>query len=345
MSNIKQKLTVAAVETSTTAAAAATAVAITAGSPAAAALAAIPIMAKTVVECLLDLGRATEARQTRECQFTEEFKRQIEAIMRRLAEVSTEAERIKWRMLNYDVRTMYRLLRVNDEVRERRDQLVHPSYARPELLATAPNQLWSWDITKLPGPAKWTHFHLYVILDVFSRYVVGWMVAERESSALAEQLIKTTLQRQGILRGQLTLHADRGASMRAKPVALLLSDLGVTKTHSRPHTSDDNPYSEAHFKTLKYRPGCPQRFGSVQHARQWAQELMLWYNTDHHHSALGLMTPEAVHYGRAPELRQHRQQVLCAAFAAHPQRFVRGTPTPPNLPTQVWINQPKETTP
>jgi putative transposase len=242
-------------------------------------------------------------------------------------------------------RTMYRLLRVNGEVRERRDQLRHPSYPRPELLATAPNQLWSWDITKLPGPTKWTHFHLYVILDVFSRYVVGWMVAERESSALAEQLIATTLERQGILPGQLTLHADRGASMRSKPVALLLSDLGVTKTHSRPHTSDDNPYSEAQFKTLKYRPGCPVRFGSVQHARQWAQELMRWYNTDHHHSALGLMTPEAMHHGRATELRQHRQQVLHQAFAAHPQRFVRGTSTPPKLPTQVWINQPKETTP
>lgn len=242
-------------------------------------------------------------------------------------------------------RTMYRLLQRNGEVRERRDQLIHPSYPRPELLATEPNQLWSWDITKLPGPSKWSHFHLYVILDVFSRYVVGWMVAERESSALAEQLIKTTLERQAIPPGQLTLHADRGASMRSKPVALLLSDLGVTKTHSRPHTSDDNPYSEAHFKTLKYRPGCPQRFGSVQHARQWASELIHWYNTVHHHSALGLMSPDAVHHGHAPELRQHRQQVLCSAFAAHPQRFVRGTPMPPKLPTQVWINQPKETTP
>jgi len=243
------------------------------------------------------------------------------------------------------VRTMYRLLRRHGEVRERRDQLRHPSYPRPELLATGPNQLWSWDITKLPGPSKWTHFHLYVILDVFSRYVVGWMVAERESSALAEQLIKATCERQQIRPGQLTLHADRGASMRGKPVALLLSDLGVTKTHSRPHTSDDNPYSEAHFRTLKYRPGCPPRFGSVQHARQWACELMGWYNTAHHHSALGLMTPEVVHHGRAPQLRQHRQQVLCNAFAAHPQRFVRGAPIPPKLPTQVWINQPKETTP
>lgn len=241
-------------------------------------------------------------------------------------------------------RTMYRLLRTHGEVRERRDQLRHPSYARPELLATAPNQLWSWDITKLPGPRKWTHFHLYVILDVFSRYVVGWMVAERESSALAEQLIKQTCERQGIRPGQLTLHADRGSSMRSKPVALLLADLGVTKTHSRPHTSNDNPYSEAQFKTLKYRPGCPPRFGSVQHARQWAAELLRWYNTDHHHSALGLMTPEAMHHGQAPKLREQRQQVLISAFAAHPQRFVRGVPSPPKLPTEVWINQPKPPT-
>lgn len=239
-------------------------------------------------------------------------------------------------------RTMYRLLRSHGEVRERRDQLRHPSYQRPELLATAPNQLWSWDITKLLGPVKWSHFHLYVILDVFSRYVVGWMVAERESSALAEQLIAQTCERQGIAPGQLTLHADRGASMRSKPVALLLSDLGVTKTHSRPHTSDDNPYSEAQFKTLKYRPGCPPRFGSAQHARQWAAELMRWYNTEHHHSALGYMTPQATHHGRATALRQQRQHVLCAAFAAHPLRFVRGEPTPAKLPTQVWINQPKE---
>jgi len=164
-------------------------------------------------------------------------------------------------------RTMYRLLASHGEVGERRAQLRHPSYQRPELLATGPNQLWSWDITKLPGPTKWTHYHLYVILDLFSRCVVGWMVAERESSTLAEQLIAATCTRQSIRPGQLTLHADRGASMRSKPVALLLADLGVTKTHSRPHTSDDNPYSEAHFKTLKYQPGCPIRFGSVQHAR------------------------------------------------------------------------------
>ena len=239
-------------------------------------------------------------------------------------------------------RTMYRLLSANGEVRERRNQLRHPSYARPELLATAPNQLWSWDITKLPGPTKWCRFHLYVILDVFSRYVVGWMVADRESSTLAEQLIKQTCERQGIRPGQLTLHADRGSSMRSKTVALLLADLGVTKTHSRPYTSDDNPYSEAQFKTLKYRPGCPVRFGSVQHARQWAAELMNHYNCEHHHSGIGLLTPEAVHHGKALKLREQRQHVLYAAFDAHPERFVRGTPTAPKLPTEVWINQPKQ---
>jgi putative transposase len=237
-------------------------------------------------------------------------------------------------------RTMYRVLAAHSEVKERRDQLRHPSYQRPELLATGPNQLWSWDITKLPGPAKWSYFYLYVILDVFSRYVVGWMVAPCESSALAEQLIQTSYQRQQIKPGQLTLHADRGASMRSKPVALLLSDLGVTKTHSRPYTSDDNPYSEAQFRTLKYRPGFPQRFGSLLHARQCAEELVDWYNTEHHHSGLGLMTPQQVHYGLAAELHQRRQQVLQAAYLQHPERFVRGLPKPPPLPTQVWINKP-----
>jgi len=239
-------------------------------------------------------------------------------------------------------RTMYRILEANGQVRERREQLRHPTYQRPELLATAPNQLWSWDITKLPGPAKWTYFHLYVILDVYSRYVVGWMVADRESDALAELLIAETCARQGIRPGQLTIHADRGASMKSKAVALLLADMGVTKTHSRPHTSDDNPYSEAQFKTLKYRPGCPKRFGSLQHARQWAVELLRWYNDEHRHSGIGLMTPKAVHYGQAIELRQRRAHVLQVAYAFHPERFVQGVPEPPPLPTKVWINQPKE---
>ena len=240
-------------------------------------------------------------------------------------------------------RTMYRILTEFEEVRERRDQLTHPNYAKPELLATAPNQLWSWDITKLLGPAKWTYFYLYVILDVFSRYVVGWMIAERETAALAETLIAETCAKQGIERDQLTLHADRGSSMRSKPVAFLLSDLGVTKTHTRPYTSNDNPYSEAQFKTLKYRPDFPDRFGSVVGARGWAQPFFQWYNHEHYHTGLNLMTPAMVHYGLADTVRDQRNQVLQAAYTAHPERFVRGVPTVPDLPREVWINPPAGT--
>jgi putative transposase len=240
-------------------------------------------------------------------------------------------------------RTMYRILNEFEEVHERRNQLTHPNYAKPELLATAPNQLWSWDITKLLGPAKWTYFYLYVILDVFSRYVVGWMIAERETAALAETLIAETCAKQGIARDQLTLHADRGSSMRSKPVALLLSDLGVTKTHTRPYTSNDNPYSEAQFKTLKYRPDFPDRFGSLVDARGWGQIFFDWYNNDHYHTGLNLMTPAMVHYGLAEMVRDQRNQVLQAAYVAHPERFVRGVPTIPDLPREVWINQPAGT--
>ncbi len=237
-------------------------------------------------------------------------------------------------------RTMYRILDEFEEVRERRNQLTHPSYTKPELLATAPNQLWSWDITKLLGPAKWTYFYLYVILDVFSRYVVGWMIAEREAASLAETLIAETCVKQGIPRDQLTLHADRGSAMRSKPVALLLSDLGVTKTHSRPYTSNDNPYSEAQFKTLKYRPDFPDRFGSLVDARGWAQPFFQWYNNEHYHTGLNLMTPVMVHYDRVDTVRDQRNQVLQAAYVAHPERFVRGVPTVPDLPREVWINPP-----
>ena len=238
-------------------------------------------------------------------------------------------------------RTMYRILAANQEVRERRDQLRHPPYARPQLLATAPNQLWSWDITKLLGPAKWTYFYLYVILDVFSRYVVGWMLAHRESAVLAEKLIRETCTRQGIKPGELTLHADRGSSMTSRPVALLLADLGVTKTHSRPHVSDDNPFSEAQFKTLKYRPEFPDRFGSIVDARAFCQVFFPWYNTEHHHSGIGLLTPEDVHLGRAASRVAARADALVAAYAAHPERFVRGVPQPAAAPTAVWINPPK----
>jgi putative transposase len=238
------------------------------------------------------------------------------------------------------IRTLYRILTGEGEARERRDQLTHPPYQKPQLLATGPNQLWSWDITKLLGPAKWTYFYLYVILDVFSRYVVGWMVADREGKELARQFIAETCGKQQIALGQLTIHADRGSSMTSKPVALLLADLGVTKTHSRPHVSDDNPFSESQFKTLKYRPGFPDRFGSKEHARSFCRQFFPWYNTEHHHSGLGLLTPEVVHTQRAEQVRNLRQHTLDAAFAAHPERFVRNPPQPPALPTEVWINPP-----
>lgn len=238
-------------------------------------------------------------------------------------------------------RTMYRILAENGEIRERRNQLRHPAYKKPELLATQPNQLWSWDITKLRGPAKWTYFYLYVIIDVFSRYVVGWMIADQESAALAETLIAETCDRQGIQPEQLTIHADRGSSMTSKSVALLLADLGVIKTHSRPHVSDDNPYSEAHFKTLKYQPDFPGSFGCLADARVWARRFFDWYNTQHHHTGIGLLTPADVHFGRAEAVRQQRQQVLALAFEKNPERFVKGPSRPPLLPAAVWINPPK----
>jgi putative transposase len=237
-------------------------------------------------------------------------------------------------------RTMYRILAANREVRERRDQLRHQNHPRPELLATRPNELWSWDITKLLGPQKWTYFYLYVILDVFSRYVVGWMVAHEESATLARKLIEETCRRQGIERDQLTLHADRGSSMTSKSVALLLADLGVTKTHSRPHVSNDNPFSESAFKTLKYRPGFPERFMHIESARAHGGPFFDWYNNEHHHGSLGLCTPRDVHYGLAARTLQRRADVLAAAFLAHPERFLRGRPVPAAPPDAVWINKP-----
>jgi putative transposase len=243
------------------------------------------------------------------------------------------------------IRTMYRILEQEGETRERRDQLVHPAYTKPELLATAANQLWSWDITKLLGPAKWTYFYLYVILDVFSRYVVGWMVAEGESAELAKRLISDTLGKQGIEPGQLTIHADRGSSMTSKPVAFLMADLGVTKTHSRPHVSDDNPYSESQFRTMKYRPGFPERFGSLQDARSYVRDFVAWYNEEHRHSGLGLLSPAVVHHGLAPAAIERRRGVLTAAYCAHPERFVRKSPEPLPAPTEVWINKPKSAPP
>jgi putative transposase len=239
------------------------------------------------------------------------------------------------------IRTMYRILDANKEIKERRNQLSHPVYQKPELLATASNQVWSWDITKLLGPVKWTYFYLYVIMDIFSRYVVGWMVAPAESAALAEKLISETYAKQNIEKGQLTIHADRGSSMKSKPVALLLSDLGVTKTHSRPHTSDDNPYSESQFKTLKYRPAFPERFGSIEDSRSFCQDFFPWYNKEHRHTGIGLLTPEAMHYGLAQDMQIARGKVLRAAYEVHPERFVKRIPVPPLVPEAAWINKPK----
>lgn len=239
------------------------------------------------------------------------------------------------------IRTMYRILEAAHEVRERRKQVRHPAYTKPELLATGPNQVWSWDITKLKGPGKWQHYHLYVILDIYSRYVVGWLIADRESVTLAQRLIAETLRKEGITRDQLVIHADRGASMHSKPVAQLLADLGVTKSHSRPHTSNDNPYSEAQFKTLKYRPDFPECFGSLEDARAFCRGFFRWYNREHYHSGIALLTPEVVHLGRADAVVQRRSAVLEAAYDANPQRFVRKKPTHPKLPAAAWINPPK----
>jgi len=239
------------------------------------------------------------------------------------------------------VRTMYRILKAeHGDVKERRKQVQRPVYEKPELLATKPNEVWSWDITKLKGPVKWTYFYLYVILDIFSRYVVGWMVAHRESAALAKRFIQETCIKQGIVSGQLTIHADRGSSMKSKCVAQLMADMGVTKTHNRPYVSNDNPYSESQFKTLKYCPQFPERFGSIQDSRSFCQEFFSWYNKEHRHSGIGLVTPEQVHYGIAQEIVQYRQQILQAAFEANPNRFKGKIPQPPQLPTAAWINRP-----
>ncbi len=238
------------------------------------------------------------------------------------------------------VATMYRLLRKHDEVHERRRQRQHPPAARPQLLARGPNQVWSWDITKLRGPRKWSYFYLYVILDIYSRYVVGWCIAEKENAQLAEALIQETLLRQKVVAGQLTLHADRGSAMTSKPVAALLVELGVTKSHSRPHTSDDTPVSESHFKTMKFRPEVPERFGCVEDARETFRALFLWYNQEHRHSGIAMLSPAMVHSGRAEQVVAARAQILTRAYQAHPQRFVHQAPTPELLAAEVWINPP-----
>ncbi len=240
------------------------------------------------------------------------------------------------------VSTMYRLLRARGEVRERRAQATHPSRVKPELVATAPNRVWSWDITKLAGPVKWSYFYLYSIIDIFSRYTVGWMVATAEAAPLAERLLAETIAKQGVDRDRLSIHADNGSSMASKPVALLLADLGVTKSHSRPHCSNDNPYSESQFKTLKYRPAFPDRFGSIEHARTFCADFYRWYNREHRHSGIGMHRPFDLHHGHASAVQDHRAQVLTGAYAAHPERFVRHRPVPLDLPQTAWINKPLE---
>jgi putative transposase len=240
------------------------------------------------------------------------------------------------------VRTMYRFLHnVHGDIKERRRHVKRPHFVKPELLATSPNQVWSWDITKLKGPAKWTYFYLYVILDIFSRYVVGWMIASREHGTLARNLIEDTCMKQKIEPEQLIIHSDRGPSMKSKTVALLLSDLGVTKSFNRPNVSNDNPFSEAQFKTLKYNQRFPGRFGSIQDARSFCQHFFNWYNKEHRHSGIGMVTPEQLHYGQAQEVYEKRCQVLLDAYEKNPNRFKNRVPKPYDLPTEAWINKPE----
>jgi putative transposase len=238
------------------------------------------------------------------------------------------------------VSTMYRILRAEHQVRERRRQARHPAASKPELLADGPNQVWSWDITKLAGPHKWTWFHLYVILDVYSRYAVGWLVAPRETGPLAKDLIAACAAAEGIEPRQLTLHADRGTSMTSQTVAQLLADLGVTRSHSRPHVSNDNPYSESQFKTLKHTPRFPERFANLAHARAFTDSFFEHYNHHHRHSGIGYHTPASVHHGHHEAIRQHRQAVLDHAYATQPHRF-RRPPQAPQVPTVAWINEPE----
>ena len=238
------------------------------------------------------------------------------------------------------VRTMYRLLREDQASRERRNQLRHPKYKKPELLATGPNQVWSWDITKLLGPQKWSYYYLYVILDIYSRYVTGWMLAHCESASLASRLIRQTVANQGVSEDQLTIHSDRGPSMASQSVAQLLASLGVVKSHSRPHVSNDNPFSESQFKTMKYRAEFPERFGGYEDALGYCRSFFKWYNDEHYHSGIGLLRPAMLHHGEAEKVIKDRVHVLQGAYAAHPERFVQGCPKPQALPTAVWINPP-----
>lgn len=237
-------------------------------------------------------------------------------------------------------RTMYRILEARKLVKQRRHQRKHPVYQKPELLATGPNQVWSWDITRIKGPQSWIFYELYVVIDIFSRYIVAWTIAERESGEQAKALIDSAFEWQGIKENELTVHSDRGKAMTSKCLADLYGELGIVRSLNRPHVSNDNPFSESQFKTLKYRPDYPERFGSIEDARAHMQRFFEWYNTEHHHSGLAMMTPEVVHYGKDKAVEKQRQAVMDAAHAAHPERFVNGTPKVNGAPKQVWINKP-----
>ena len=272
---------------------------------------------------------------------SEQERQQILAVLRSpeycdLAPAQVWAQLLDDGIYYCSIRTMYRLLAIAGENRERRRQRTHPANKKPELCATRPNQVWSWDITKLRGPERGVYYDLFVIIDIYSRYVVAWMVAETETAELAKQFIDDALRSQDINRDTLSLHADRGTSMTSKSVAQLLVDLGVERSHSRPHVSNDNPYSESQFKTLKYCPAFPGRFGSIQDARTFCETFFAYYNHEHRHSGIGLHTPASVHYGTADEIREQRAVTLDAAYAANPTRFSR-RPTPPKLPTSAWI--------
>jgi putative transposase len=235
-------------------------------------------------------------------------------------------------------RTMYRVLATQQEVRERRAQRTHPTCPVPRLTATAPNQVWTWDVTELKGRAKGDRHKLYVVLDLYSRYVVAWMLASRESVVLAQRLITAACRRHGILRGHLTAHSDRGSIQTAKDLHALYEELGITSSLSRPRVSNDNPHSESLFKTTKYAPVYPGRFASFAHAHQWCTDFFVAYNTTHRHSGIAYLSPTAVHHGTAPAILAQRIITMHAAHQRHPERFVRGTPRLPRLPKAVHIN-------
>jgi putative transposase len=289
--------------------------------------------------------RPATARAEPANKLTEAERQQILAVLRSEEYCDLAPAQVWARLLDdgiylCSISTMYRLLAISGENRERRRQRTHPARKKPELIATAPNRVWSWDITKLQGPERGVHYELFVIIDIFSRYVVGWMVSPAETGELARDFIEAAIAGQGIDRDQLAIHADRGTSMTSKPVAQLLVDLGVARSHSRPHVSNDNPYSEANFKTLKYCPAFPGRFGSIEDARAFCAVFFEHYNHVHRHAGIGLHTPASVHYGTAAEVRAQRQVTLDAAYAANPARFRHRPPSPPKLPTVAWINEP-----